>query len=140
MIDTNSRLSISRQCQLLKLNRSTLYYKPKPISEKNLTLMNLMAELQLERPYLGSRQMTDRLKDQGFEVNRKRIQRLRRLMGITAIYPKPRTSVSNKAHQVYPYLLKDLEITKANQAWASDITYLPMQRGFCYLVAIMRFV
>lgn len=137
MINENSALSITQQCQLLELNRSSLYYKPKPISDENLAILKALDELHLERPSMGSRQMADRLKDMGFHVNRKRVQRLMRLMGIEAIYPKPRTSISNKAHQVYPYLLNDLKIERANQVWVSDITYIPMQRGFCYLVAIM---
>lgn len=137
MISKEADISINRQCQLLKVNRSSYYYKHAPVSDKNLELMRLIDELHLDKPHMGSRQMTDRLNDQGHEVNRKRIQRLMRLMGIQAIYPKPKTSLGNKAHAIYPYLLKDLSIDKANQAWSSDITYIPMQRGFCYLVAIM---
>lgn len=137
MIDISAPLSISRQCQLLKLPRSSYYYQPVAVSDDDLQLMRAMDELHLARPYLGSRQLGLRLKDQGYRVNRKRIQRLMRLMGITAIYPKPRTSLGNKAHQVYPYLLKDLVIDRANQVWVSDITYIPMSKGFCYLVAIM---
>lgn len=137
MISKDSDISISRQCQLLKVNRSSYYYKHVPVSDQNLELMRLIDELHLNKPHMGSRQMTDRLKDQGFEVNRKRIQRLMRLMGIQAIYPRPKTSVGNKAHTIYPYLLRELRVDRANQAWSSDITYIPMQRGFCYLVAIM---
>jgi putative transposase len=137
MIDTSSEVSLVRQCQLLNLNRSTLYYEAVAISEENLLLMRMMDELHLERPHLGSRQMTLRLEDKGYSVNRKRVQRLMRLMGIEAIYPRLRTSLGNKAHTIYPYLLKDLVIEGANQVWVSDITYLPMHKGFCYLVAIM---
>ena len=137
MIDLEVNISIKRQCQLLKLNRSSFYYKNKPVSDKNLELMRLIDELHLERPHMGSRQMTDRLEDKGFHVNRKRVQRLMRLMGIEAIYPKPKTSLGNKVHTIYPYLLKDLAIDKANQVWVTDITYIPMQKGFCYLIAIM---
>lgn len=129
-------MSISRQCQLLKLPRSSYYYESSPVSDEILSLMSI-DQLHLERPYMGSRQMRDRLRDQGFEVNRKKVQRLMRLMGIIAIYPKPRTSLANKAHVVYPYLLKNITIERPNQVWVSDITYLPMHRGFCYLVAIM---
>ena len=96
-----------------------------------------MDELHLIRPYLGSRQLCLRLRDQGYTVNRKPVQRLMRLMGIAAIYPKPRTSLGNQAHSVYPYLLKDLSIARANQVWVSDITYIPMHKGFCDLVANM---
>lgn len=137
MIDTSSKLPLVRQCQLLNLNRSTLYYEATPVSEETLLLLRLIDELHLERPHLGSRQMTLRLQDKGYSVNRKRVQRLMRLMGIEAIYPRPRTSLGNKAHTIYPYLLKDLVIARANQVWVSDITYLPMHKGFCYLVAIM---
>ena len=137
MITKEADLSIARQCQLLKVNRSSYYYKHVPVSDENLELMHLIDELHLDKPHMGSRQMTDRLGDKGYWVNRKRVQRLRRLMGIEAIYPKPKTSLGNKTHTIYPYLLKDLNIKKANQVWVSDITYIPMQRGFCYLIAIM---
>lgn len=137
MIDTTSKLSLSRQCQLLKLPRSSYYYDPKPVSDETLAMMKAIDQLHLERPHMGSRQMRDRLRDQGFEVSRKKVQRLMRLMGILAIYPKPKTSLANKAHSVYSYLLKDVRIERSNQVWVSDITYIPMQRGFCYLVAIM---
>jgi len=138
MIDrTTKSISIVKQCKLLKLNRSSIYYKAVAVSKKNLDLMRLMDELHLERPIRGSRAMVDRLLDKGFVVNRKRIQRLMRLMGIEAIYPKPKTSLRNKKHKVYPYLLKDVKVNKANQVWVTDITYIPMQRGFCYLTAIM---
>jgi putative transposase len=106
MIDKNSKLSITKQCQLLGLKRSSLYYEAQPISDEKLAIMKVIDQLHLERPCLGSRQMTDRLNDKGFHINRKRVQRLMRLMGIEAIYPKPKTSVSNKAHAIYPYLLK----------------------------------
>ncbi len=130
-------MSINRQCQLLKVNRSSYYYKHLPVSDKNLELMHLIDELHLDKPHMGSRQMTDRLGDEGHVVNRKRTQRLMRLMGIEAIYPKPKTSLGNKAHTIYPYLLNDLKVYEANQVWVTDITYIPMQRGFCYLIAIM---
>lgn len=137
MIDPRFPLSISKQCQLLRLPRSSYYSQPVAVSDEALKLMRAIDELHLTRPYLGSRQLCLRLRDQGYSVNRKRIQRLMRLMGITAIYPKPRTSVGNQVHQVYPYLLKDLAIERINQVWVSDITYIPMSKGFCYLVAIM---
>lgn len=137
MIDKESELSVVKQCQLLKVNRSSLYYEAVVVSDENLALMRVIDELTLERPYLGSRSMVDRLSDKGFVINRKRVQRLMRLMGIEAIYPKPKTSMRNKQHRIYPYLLRDLVITKVNQVWVTDITYIPMARGFCYLVAIM---
>lgn len=137
MIDKQAELSLNKQCQLLALSRSSVYYQPAPVTDEMLAVMKAIDQLHLERPYLGSRTMVDRLKDKGFHVNRKRVQRLMRLMGIQAIYPKPRTSLGNKAHTIYPYLLKDLKVEKANQVWVSDISYIPMHRGFCYLVAIM---
>ena len=137
MINKQAGLSLSRQCQLLQLSRSVLYYQPAPVSDETLAIMKAIDQLHLERPYLGSRAMVDRLKDKGFHINRKRVQRLMRLMGIETIYPKPKTSLGNKAHTIYPYLLNDLTVEKANQVWVSDITYIPMRRGFCYLVAIM---
>jgi putative transposase len=137
MINKESKLSISRQCQLLKLPRSSYYYEAKPVSDETLTMMKAIDQLHLERPYMGSRQMRDRLRDQGFEINRKKVQGLMRLMGIEAIYSKPKTSLGNKAHTVYPYLLKGIRIERPNQVWVSDITYIQMSRGFCYLIAIM---
>ncbi len=137
MIDKSSDLSISRQCQLLKLPRSSYYYGPSPVNDETLALMKAIDQLHLAMPHLGSRQMRNRLRDQGFEVSRKKVQRLMRLMGIIAIYPKPKTSLANKTHSVYPYLLKGLSVERANQVWVSDITYIQMSRGFCYLVAIM---
>lgn len=137
MIDKESDLSISKQCQLLNLAKSSYYYQPVAISDETLGLMKAIDQLHVDKPYLGSRQLRNRLRDQGFEVSRKKVQRLMRLMGIIAIYPKPKTSVGNKAHTIYPYLLKDLTIDKANQVWVTDITYIQMSRGFCYLIAIM---
>ena len=137
MVDQAIEMSIKRQCELLKVNRSSYYYQEVPVSEDDLVLMKLIDELYLKRPTLGSRSMVDRLKDKGHEVNRKRVQRLMRLMGIEAIYPKPKTSMANKQHKVYPYLLRDVRVERANQVWVTDITYIPMHRGYCYLVAIM---
>jgi putative transposase len=137
MIDKTSELAIAKQCQLLSLAKSSYYYQPVAISDETLVLMKAIDQLHLDKPHLGSRQMRNRLRDQGYEVSRKKLQRLMRLMGIIAIYPKPKTSLANKAHTIYPYLLKDLKIEKANQVWVTDITYIPMQKGFCYLIAIM---
>ena len=137
MVKDTIDISVRRQCELLNVNRSSYYYQAVPVSEDDLVLMKLIDELYLKRPTLGSRSMVDRLKDKGHVVNRKRVQRLMRLMGIEAIYPKPKTSLGNKQHKVYPYLLKDVEVKRANQVWVTDITYIPMHRGFCYLVAIM---
>lgn len=138
MIDPKrARLPIIRQCTLLRLNRSGVYYRSVPQSEANLELMRLIDAQFLERPYYGSRQMTWHLRRLGHEVGRKRVRRLMAIMGLRAIYQKPRTSVPHAEHRKYPYLLRDLVIDRPNQVWCSDITYIPMKRGFLYLVAIM---
>jgi len=138
MIDpAHQNLSISRQCCLLNINRSTYYYKKKPIKPEDLKLMELIDKQYLKTPTWGSRSMRNHLRRLGYKVNRKRVQRLMRLMGLEAIYPKPRTSRPHPAHKVYPYLLRNLKIDRPNQVWAADITYIPMARGFMYLVAVM---
>ena len=129
--------SISRQCQLLDLSRSSFYYKPQPIKAEDLKLMRKIDELYLQHPCWGSRSMVRQLERQGIIANRKHIQRLMRLMGIEAVYPKPRTSRPHPEHKIYPYLLRNLTIDRPNQVWATDITYIPMERGYMYLVAIM---
>ncbi len=130
-------MSIRRQCQLLGVSRGSFYYEPAGETQENLTLMRRIDALYVEHPFLGSRKMAEMLDREGIDVNRKRIQRLMRLMGLEAIYPKRSLSQNGAAHRVYPYLLRDVPITRANQVWATDITYIPMQRGFLYLVAIM---
>ena len=130
-------LSIRRQCELLGLSRSTLYYEAGEETEANLCLMRLIDELYLQSPFLGSRRLTLWLEHAGYMVNRKRVQRLMRLMGLEAIYPKPRLSTGNAEHRKFPYLLRGLAVNRVNQVWASDITYVPMSRGFMYLVAII---
>ena len=130
-------LSIVRQCQLMGVSRSSLYYRPKGTPLGDLSLMQAMDRQYLETPFYGSRRMKASLERQGMTVSRKRVQRLMRLMGLRAIYRQPRTSQPAAGRWVYPYLLRDLTITRANQVWAADITYLPMARGFLYLVAIM---
>ncbi len=138
MIDPyRKKPSLSRQCQLVNISRSSVYYKPRPISAENLKYMRLIDEQYLKRPFCGSRGMRDHLIRLGYKVNRKRVQRLMRLMGIEAIYPKPKTSRPHPAHKVYPYLLKDMTIDQPNQVWAADITYIPMNQGHMYLVAVM---
>lgn len=138
MIDSgNTVLSISNQCRLLELSRSSFYYQLQPESELNLHLMDLMDQQYTKHPFYGARQMTEFLKRQGFWVNHKRIERLMRKMGIMAIYPRPRTSLRDDGHRVYPYLLRDLPIIYPNQVWCADITYVRMHRGFLYLIAIM---
>ncbi|MBK8200966.1 MAG: IS3 family transposase [Bdellovibrionales bacterium] len=135
-IDSN-KLALSRQCELIGLPRSTLYYEPAHESTENLDFMRLIDRQYLRTPFYGSRNMTTWLRQEGYEVNRKRVQRLMRLMGMEAIYPKPRTSEAIKEHKKYPYLLRDLEIIRPNQVWSTDITYLPVKNGFMYLVAVI---
>jgi putative transposase len=130
-------LSIRRQCELLELNRSNLYYEPAGESPLNLKLMRLIDKQYTKAPFYGSRRMTEWLKRQEYEVNRKRVVRLMRLMGIEAIYPKPRLSQSDQDHEKYPYLLGGLDIVHPNQVWATDITYIRMSGGFLYLMAVM---
>jgi putative transposase len=138
MIDLKRpRLSVVRQCTLLQLNRSGVYYRPVPESEANLELMRLIDAQFLETPYYGSRQMTRHLRRLGHDVGRKRARRLMARMGLRAIYQKPRTTVPHPEHRKYPYLLRDLAIDRPNQVWCSDITYIPMRKGFLYLVAVM---
>jgi len=130
-------LPIGKQCKLLSISRSSFYYTPKGETALNLTLMRQIDEQFLETPFFGVRQMTWHLRNEGHLVNEKRIRRLMRLMGLMPIYQKPNTSKAAKGHKTYPYLLKGLRVTRPNQVWAADITYLPMRRGFLYLVAIM---
>ncbi len=138
MIDpAHKDLSVSRQCRMLKINRSTYYYKKKPIKPIDLKLMELIDKQYLKTPTWGSRSMRNHLRRLGYKINRKRVQRLMRLMGLEAIYPKRRTSRPHPGHKVYPYLLRNLKIDRPNQVWAADITYIPMNRGFMYLVAVM---
>lgn len=133
----HSRLSVRQQCELLGLNRSTAYYKAAEETEVNLCLMRRIDEQYLKTPTYGSRRMTVWLQREGFEVNRKRVQRLMRVMGIEAIYPRPRTTEIAAEHRKFPYLLRGREITKPDEVWAADITYIPMAEGYMYLVAIM---
>ena len=136
--EDNVELSIRRQCQLLVLPRSSYYRSPGSESEENLALMRLIDEEYLRHPFFGSRKMRDYLVRLGHEVNRKRVQRLMRLMGLESIAPrKKRTTVPDKVHKVYSYLLRDLLIDRPNQVWCSDITYVPIRGGFVYLTAVM---
>ena len=138
MIDPgHGRLGIVRQCALVSISRSSFYYEGKGESPLNLELMRLIDAQYLETPWYGSRQMARHLRRLGYCVGRKRVRRLMRLMGLSAIYQKPRTSDPHPDHRIYPYLLRGLEIDRANQVWCTDITYIPMRRGFLYLVAIM---
>ena len=133
----HAKLSIVRQCMLLKVARSSLYYKRTGESVTNLTLMQEIDRAFTEWPFLGVRQMCRYLVSLGYGAGRKRVRRLMRLMGLMAIYQKPKTSEPNPEHKRYPYLLRDLTIDRSNQVWSSDITYIPMRKGFLYLVAIM---
>ena len=137
MIDRNSTLSINRQCVLLGLPRSTAYYQPVEVSEADHTLMRRIDELHLQYPFAGSRMLRDLLKQVGYKVGRRHVRTLMRRMGIDALYRKPNTSRRHEQSQVYPYLLRDLPIVRPNQAWAADITYIPMRRGFVYLMAVL---
>jgi putative transposase len=130
-------LPIGMQCRLLSISRSSFYYEPQGESELNLALMLLIDKQFLETPFYGVQQMAWHLRNQGFSVNVKRVRRLMRLMGLMPIYQKPNTSLPAKGHKTYPYLLRGLRVDRPNQVWCADITYLPMKRGFLYLIAIM---
>jgi putative transposase len=130
-------LSVRHQCELLGLNRSTFYYEPTGAAPEDLRLMRLIDEQYTACPFYGSRKMTEWLTHQGEEINRKRVQRLMRVMGLEAIYPKPRLSAAGRGHKIYPYLLRDVKIERPNQVWSTDITYVPMPSGFMYLAAVI---
>ena len=130
-------LSVGKQCALLSISWSSFHYDPKGESEMNLDLKRRIDEQFLETPFFGVRQLTWHLRNNGYLVNKKRIRRLMRLMGLMPIYQKPNTSRPSKGHKTYPYLLKGLSVDRLNRVWCSDITYLPMRRGFLYLFAIM---
>ena len=131
------QLGIERQCELLGISRSTYYYEPKEIDGEELTLLRCLDEQYLKTPFYGSRKMTVYLNSLGYTIDRKRVIRLMRKLGLQAIYPKPKTTVLNPEHKIYPYLLRELSIEKSNQVWCTDITYLPVGKGHFYLVAIM---
>jgi len=138
MIDFNHpALSLVRQCELVGISRSSLYYQPRGEDPFNLTLMRLIDEQHLRTPWYGSRQMARHLRQAGYCVGRKRVRRLMRLMGLVSLAPSPNTSRKAPGHPVYPYLLRDLTIDRPNQVWCSDVTYIPMAHGFLYLTAIM---
>jgi putative transposase len=137
MIDPAHALPLSRQSRIVGLSRSSLYYTSVPVSEHDLELMRLIDEIHLKYPFYGSRRMRNELRDLGYDVGRGHVSTLMKKMGIRALYQKPRLSAPHPDHKAYPYLLRGIEINRANHCWAADITYLPMARGFCYLVAIM---
>jgi putative transposase len=133
----HDRISVRRQCELLGISRGTLYYKPLGESEENRRLMRLIDEQYTRTPFFGSRKMVAWLAQQGFPVNRKRVSRLMQVMGLEAVYPKPRLSQPGEGHKIYPYLLRGVSIERVNQVWSTDITYIRMAQGFAYLVAVM---
>ena len=137
IVRNHPALSLSRQCRLVSISRSSFYHEPKGESPATLALMRRIDELFLKYPFYGSRQMVRQLRREGVRIGRHRVRRLMRLMGLEAIYQAPRTSAPHPAHRVYPYLLKGMAIERPNQVWCADITYIPVQRGFLYLVAIM---
>ena len=130
-------VSVRRQCELLGVNRSGLYYEPSGESEENLALMRLLDEQYTRAPFYGSRKMVEWLRTRGYDVNRKRVSRLMALMGIEAVYPKPKLSQPGEGHKIYPYLLRGVGVDRVNQVWSTDITYIRMAQGFVYLVAVM---
>lgn len=136
-IHTEHELSKTRRCALLDVARSSAYYRPAPGLAQDLALMRLVDEIHLRWPFYGSRRLRDELEAQGHTIGRKRVQRLMRQMGFRALYPRRRTSQPGKGHKIYPYLLRGLPIERANQCWCTDICYIPMAKGFVYLVAIM---
>jgi len=137
MIDSTHKLPVVRQVELLDLSRSSVYYLPLPTPDSDLQLMRRMDELHLEHPFAGARMLRDMLKLEGVEIGRKHVRTLMIKMGIEALYRKANTSRRNQAHRIYPYLLRGLAIDRPNQVWAMDTTYIPMQRGFVYLSAVL---
>lgn len=137
MIDRGHALSITRQAEALGISRGSVYYLPRPVSDADLKLMRRIDELHLEYPFAGARMLRDLLRTEGYKAGRKHIGTLMAKMGIEALYRRPNTSRAHPAHLVYPYLLRGLSIERANQVWTLDITYIPMARGFVYLVAVM---
>ena len=137
MIDRNDKLSISRQAKLLGISRGSVYYLPQGVNEAELALMRQIDELHLEHPFMGARQLVRQLRRLGFEVGRLHVRTLMLRMGIRAMAPQPGTSKPAPGHKVYPYLLRNVEVVRANQVWALDTTYIPMRQGFVYLTAIV---
>jgi putative transposase len=137
LIGPGEEVSVRRQCEILGVSRSSVYYEPVQPDGEELELMRRIDEIHLEYPFYGSRTIARELRGKGYRANRKRVQRLMRLMGLESVAPKPNTSKPNEEHPVYPYLLRGLTINRPNQVWAADITYIPLARGFAYLVAVM---
>lgn len=137
MIDRDHELSIVKQAEVLHLSRGSVYYKPRPLPERDLKLMRRIDELHLDYPFAGARMLAFLLRQEGLRVGRKHVGTLMRKMGIEALYRRPRTSKPEPGHKVYPYLLKEKKVTQPNQVWAMDITYIPMAKGYCYLAAVV---
>ncbi len=137
MIDRDHKLPLTQQARVLDISRGTVYYQPKPVSPRDQLLMNRIDRLHLELPFAGARMLRGLLRQEGHNVGRKHVATLMKRMGIEALYRKPKTTRRQPGHKIYPYLLRNLPITRANQVWAMDITYIPMARGFVYLVAVV---
>ena len=137
MIDLKHDLPLSRQAKALGISRGSVYYRPRPVSAADLALMHRMDELHLDYPFAGSRLLRDMLNDEGYKVGRLRVTSLMKRMGIAAIYRRPNTSKPTPGHNIYPYLLRNLPVTRPNQVWATDITYIRMAKGFVYLIAVV---
>jgi len=138
MLDNkDENMSLRKQCKILNISRSGLYYEPKGESEYNLELMNMIDAEYTSHPDMGVPSMTEYLRSEGEKCNPKRVRRLMNIMGLEAIYPKPKTSIPNKQHEIYPYLLRDVEIAQPNQVWSTDITYIRLKHGYAYLIAVM---
>ena len=137
MIDREHELALTRQAKILKLSRSGLYYRPRPVPPADLAVMRRIDELHLDYPFAGSRMLRDLLRGEGVEIGRQRVARMMKRMGIEALYRRPNTSKPTPGHKIYPYLLRGLAVERPNQVWAMDITYIPMARGFVYLAAVV---
>ena len=137
MVDRKHRLPVVQQCRILELSRSSVYYLPQPVSATDMALMHQIDELHLQHPFAGSRMLRDILQNSGVSIGRKHVASLMRRMGIEALYQRPRTTTPHPGHKVFPYLLRNRQITAPNQAWAMDITYIRMRRGFVYLAAVL---
>jgi putative transposase len=137
MIDRKHKLSLTRQARALKISRGSVYYQPRPVSVADLALMRRIDELHLDYPFAGSRMLQGLLLGEGYKVGRLHVATLMKRMGIEAIYRRPNTSKPAPGHKIYPYLLRKLTVTRPNQVWAMDITYIPMARGFVYLAAVV---
>ena len=137
MIDRSDKLPVVRQCELLRLSRSSVYYVPQPVSDSDLALMRRIDELHLNHPFAGTRMLRDLLRLEGIQVGRRHVSTLMKKMAIEALYRRPNTSRKHPQNPIFPYLLRGLEITEANHVWAMDITYIPMRKGFVYLAAVL---